>query len=267
MPKEEKALATTGEQAVAVHAPASRGFENVDLESVTMPIAKVLQPISKEVADEAYAGYGFRAGMIIHSLLLEKLPDTFVPIILKEDKICFVPKQDAQKNELKQRVRDRFGIELTDDDMKSAFVCRSADNATGSQFGNCTNCGLCEFDGVKAPLCNKNINVLALFEGMDLPVVIRFSSTSHKHGRAFKNLAFFAGGDLFGRKYKLVAEKKTDKGNTWYEIKTQPAGKLDPESDYFKTAEGMYNMFKGRMIEVVEDVETAPAETAATGEF
>lgn len=268
MSKEETAVVATGGGAVAQYEGASRGFENVKLESVTMPTAKVLQPISKEVADEAYSDYNFKAGNIIHSLLLEKLSDTFVPLIMNDNKICFVPKKDTDKDELKRRVLEKFGVTLTDEDFKGAFVCRSDDNINGTRFGACASCGMCEFDGAKAPLCNKNVNVLALFDDQPLPVVIRFSSTSHKHGKAFKNLAFFAGGDLFSRKYKLITEKKTDKGNTWYEVKAQPAGKLAKDDEKYQIAESMYNQFKNVMILTEDESEHAgAAESAATGEF
>lgn len=69
----EVAVIPQTETAVSTEVKANRGFENVSVEAVTMPIAKILQPISKEVADEAYTDYNFKAGNIIHSLLLEKL--------------------------------------------------------------------------------------------------------------------------------------------------------------------------------------------------
>jgi len=238
----------------------NRGFENVAVETVTMPIAKLLQPISKELTDEGFADYNFKAGNIIHSILLEKLPETFIPLIMNDNKICFVPKQDAGKAALKAK-----RPELTDDDFKGSFVCRSEDNITGTRFGSCQACGLAEFDGNEAPFCTKNINVLSVFEGEDLPVVIRFANTSHKHGRAFKNLAYFSRGDLFTRKYKLLPLKKTDKGNTWFELTVKPAGKTSDAE--FAMAEDMYSMFKNMMIEVNDPDEHVSAEPVVVAEF
>jgi hypothetical protein len=228
------------------------GFERMDIDTVTMPTARLLQPISKEVADESYADYNFKAGNIIHSLLLEKLSDTFVPLLIWDDKICFVPKQEAEKAELKAKILERFGMSLTEDDMKSSFVCRAADNRSGDRLGDCANCKLCDFDGSDAPYCTKNINVLALFDGQELPVVIRFSATSHKHGRNFKNLAYYAGGNLYDRLYKLTSTKKTDKGNTWYELTVKPAGKVGDEELKVK-AKALHDQFLKMSIEVAEE--------------
>jgi hypothetical protein len=249
--------------AVAPSTKVARGFEKMDVESVSMPTAKLMQPTSPEITQEEFSDYGFKGGQIVHSLLLERLPDTFIPLLIYEDRICFVPKQDAAKQSLKAKVKQLYGVELTDDDMKGMFVCRSDDNATGSKFGNCEDCTLCKFTDTEKPFCSRNVNVLALFEGQELPVVIRFTGTSNKHGRKFKNLAFFAGGDLFARKYKLLTAKKSQNGNTWYEMSVQPAGKA-AEGD-FKVAEAMYKRFFNVAISVNEPFEDAAPSTE--GEF
>lgn len=237
--------------AVATTSGIRRGFEHVDKSSMTLPTAKLLQPTSPEVTDESFTDYGFKAGNVVHSLLLDKMPETFIPLIIYDGKTCFVPKNDAVKIALKAKVKEKFNVVLTDDDLKGLFICRSKDNKTGDRFGSCEACGLCKFDGNEKPFCNNNIEVLSIFEGQELPVIVRFTSTSHKHGRTFKNLTYYAPGDLFSRRYKIAPIKKTDNGNTWYELTVKPAGKV--EGDTFAFAEMLYNQFIGMDVEAQAD--------------
>lgn len=230
-----------GGTAIANVAVDRRGLEDVDLGSVVVPIAKLLQSTSPEVADESFADYNFKAGNLIHSLLLEKLPDNFIPLKIYDDKILFIPKNDQDKEQLKRKVKEKLGIELAPDDMNSMILCRSKDNKCGDRFGSCAACRLSEFDGTEKPFCSANINILALPEGMDMPLVVRFSNTSHKHGRQLKSVIFYAGGPIFKKKYKLVSTKKTDKGNSWYELSARPAGNVSDEE--FAKSEAIYNQF------------------------
>lgn len=229
-----------------------RGFEDLDMDNIKIPTAKLLQAMSPELTDDTYADYNFKAGNIIHSLLMEKLDEEFVPLKIQEDKICFVPKNDSEKQKLKYRVKQNHGVDLTDEDMNSMFLCRSQDNKTGDRFGDCAKCGLCNFNGNEKPFCNKNINVLAQFKEQEMPVVIRFSNTSHKHGQQLKSVAYAAGTALFKRKYKLLSTKKTDKGNTWYEMSARPFGKT--EGEQLAKAEALYNRFSKLNYSVEEEV-------------
>jgi hypothetical protein len=109
--------------------------------------------------------------------------------------------------------------------------------------------------------------VLALFEGNDLPVVIRFSSTSHKHGRMFKELAYYAGGNLYDRIYKLGVVKKTGDGNTWYEATVKPAGKVS-DPDIKAQVKALHDTFLKMQIEVADDGGVADAGAQmGEGEF
>ena len=101
----------------------ARGMENVNVEAITFPVAKLLQSMSVEVQDK---DYDFKAGEVIHSLFMERLGEDFVPVSVQESNAMFVPKNDAEKRLLKSKVTDRFGVVLSDDDMKNLFVCRAA---------------------------------------------------------------------------------------------------------------------------------------------
>ena len=258
-------LATLETQAVSTEVATStmdfRGFEELDMETLTMPTAKLLQQMSPELTDESFADYNFKSGMIIHSLLLEQLQEEFIPLKMHEDKVCFIPRQDADKQNLKVRVAEIHGIDLDEEAMKSLFLCRAKDGKTGDRFGACSSCKLCEFNGNQKPFCNKNVNVLSLFKGQEMPVVIRFCNTSYKHGQQFKAVAFAAGTALFKRVYKLLSTKKTDKGNTWYEMSARPFGKV-VDSELPK-AEALYNRFASMNYDVAEEVPQGAAPTVA----
>lgn len=258
MTKKEETAVEVRETGAVTTVGTPRGMENVDVTTITMPVAKLLQPTSPEVQDE---DYDFKAGQIIHSLFMEQLPDTFVPVLVSDTNTLFVPKNDAQKLVLKNKVRDKFGVELTDDDMNGMFICRAQDGRHGDRFGKCADCQLNKFNGNEKPLCTANINFLSIFEGQDSPAVVRFANTSYKHGKKLKDLIFLSRQDTFARKYKLIPTKITKDGNTFYEATVKPAGKPTPEE--YAEAELMYNSFQGVNFDVQEDA----GSTAPEGEF
>ena len=203
-----------------------RGFEKVDLQSVTMPRAKVMQGLSPELQDE---DYNFKMGDIIHGLLMEKLPEKFIPITIWDSRTMFVPRNPADKKQF----FETLGI----DEIDTMFVCRSLDGRVpeNSPFG-CTSCSECKYskfgwDGNPStpPLCTATINVLALFEGYEMPVVIQFANTNYKYGRRFRDMALFSGGDLFSRKYKIKSKKEQNDMGTFFTTPVKPAGKPTEE--------------------------------------
>lgn len=235
-------------QSTDLAAPVSgRGFENVSADQITMPRGKLLQSNSPEVADR---DYNFRAGDIIHALLMEKLPEKFIPLTIWESNIMFVPRVDERKAAMKAM------LNLSDEDMEQMIICRAADGRTGDRYGNCASCGKHKFVGAEKPLCNATINVLCVpLDGEDLgmPYVLQFSNTSYKHGKKFRDAAFYSsfGGDLFGRVYKVESVEASSGGNKWYEQKVKPAGNV-PEN-LKSQVEAMYTRFAGSAIVVDEE--------------
>jgi len=231
------------------------GLEGVDIGNISIPTAKLLQTTSTELQDP---DTDLKAGQLIHSMFLEKISDTFVPVKLHEDNVLFVPKNDADKQRLKQVIKDKFGVELTDDDMSSMFICRAKDGKIGDRFGACASCQLNKFHGNDKPLCTANINVLAMFEGQDMPLVLRFSNTSFKHGKKLKDMLFMlamSGKKIFSRKFKVVPTRKQENGNSWFEAVIKPAGNATEEE--FEQAQELYNMFKGYVADVeIDEVES-----------
>lgn len=244
----ETAVAAVGVNAVAQPAGVGRGFENVNTSDITMPRAKLLQSNSPEVSDRDYE---FRAGDIIHSLLMEKVPEKFIALNIFNSNIFFVPREDAARASVKMQ------LNLSDEDMAGAIICRAADGITGDRYGHCSSCGKCKFVGNEKPLCMQTINVLAVPVDEDgnlqMPVVLQFSSTSYKHGKKFRDTAFYSslGGDLFDRVYKLEATESQANGNRWFEMKVKPAG-LVPE-ELKSSVLALYNSFAGKNIVVDAD--------------
>jgi hypothetical protein len=246
----ETAVVTTqSTDVISATAKVGRGFENVDFEEITMPRAKLLQSNSPEVADR---DYNFRAGDVVHTLLMEKVPAKFIPISIWTSNVLFVPRSEEKKPAFKAL------LELSDEDMNGMIICKAADGKTGEKYGSCEMCGKHKFKGNEKPICTETINVLAVpltEEGMlGLPYVLQFSNTSFKHGKKFRDAAFYSsfGGDLFSKVYKIEAIEAAGNGNRWFECKIKPAG-LVPEELKGKVEE-MYESFAGKLV-VVEDSE------------
>jgi hypothetical protein len=244
-----------------------KGFEHVDLTTVKLPTAKLLQALSPEVVEEEYEDLEFKAGDIVHSILLEVMEPKFIPIMIFEDNIMFSPRKTAEQTALVATVKKAFGEDMAaqvEEAMKEGnLVCRSKDGKKGDLIGaKCAECPLSKFQGNDKPWCTRNINVLALFEGQELPVIIRFSNTSYKHGQRFKNQAFYAGGNLFDRMYSV--KKKTNKNDdkTWFEMTVRPAGKPDPDSEMYQKAVKFHEMYLNVVLEAegVEEQDTPPAQ-------
>lgn len=234
------------------HRGASRGLENVDIGTITFPVAKLLQSMSAETQDR---DYDFKAGEVIHSLFMERLGDHFVPISIQDTNAMFVPKNDAEKRVVKDKIRTKFNQELSEDDMKNLFICRASDGRNGDRFGKCSECQLNKFDGADKPVCTASINVMALMEGTDTPVIIRFANTSYKHGKKLKDLLFLRRRDTFANKFKLTPMLKMADGNSYYEATVKPAGQPTPEE--YAEAEAMYNAYLSAQVDY--DVSVANA--------
>ena len=240
-----------------------RGFEKVDMESVSMPRIKVMQGLSPELQDE---DYNFKMGDIVHGLLMEKMPEKFIPLSIWSSRTLFVPR----RNEDKKKFFETVGLEETE----SMFVCRSLDGKNLDErfnpFGykTCAECMFKDFewDGNSdtPPLCTHTINVLALFEDFEMPAVIQFANTNFKYGKKFRELAMFSGGDLFSKMYKLTSKKEQNDQGVFYVTPVKPAGKVE-DADLFKKAEDLYSQFSGVSIEV-EDAENVEEE-ATSHEF
>lgn len=234
---EETAIVTAEPNQVAEYSGASRGLENADMGNLSLPRIIVMQPTSPALTEE---GSTLRMGDLVNTLTLEKLPSSrFIPLLVWDSNILFTPR--AERPEDTARL---IALGFTDDDFQQGnILCNAKDGKHGDRRGDCHRCGLNAFHGNVKPICNATVNVLAQFDGVDLPVIIQFSVTSKKHGDKFKQMLLFAGGDIFRKAYKLTAMRKTAAGNkVWYEIVATPAGNVTEEE--FISSEAMHTAMK-----------------------
>lgn len=252
---EETAVVEVKQQAVVAqpHMPSVAGFEGVDMERISMPRVKVMQGLSPELADE---DYNFRQGDIIHALLMEKVPEKFIPVKFWDSRILFVPRNDEKQAILFERVRELFGADVSD---VGIIICRADDSKTGNRFGNCKECPLGQWHEDEPPLCTQTMNALALFEGQDMPVVVPFANTSYKYGRKFVEMALFSGGASYTRKYKLVSKREQNEKGVFFTMQAKPAGL--PTDEEKALAMAMYQQFSGRVIETELDDQSEEQQT------
>lgn len=197
-------------QIVAMFDKNRKGFEEpIQPGELTIPRAKMLQGLSEEVKSDPRKFY---AGMIINSITKETITETFVPIrrmpnswvrfnARKEDDPNFVP-----------------GIE------KGEVVWKSSDPKDPrvieeTKFGS----------KGEAPPATAYLNFLCYFEGFSIPCLLSFGRTSYQSGKDFLTMAFGFGGDMFSRKYRLVAKQVTKNANSFYVLEVTPAGKCSED--------------------------------------
>lgn len=239
---------------VAVNKPV-RGLEGANMEGISFPRTKIMQPTSPELADSET----LRLGDVINTLTLEKLPKTFIPLMVWDSNILFTPRDEKPEDKVRL-----IAVGITEDDMQaSAILCNAREGRCGDRFGDCAKCGLNKFDNLHntKPVCMATVNVMALFDGVTLPIIIQFAATSLKHGNKFKQMLLFSGGDVFSRRYSMASVKKSQTGKTWYELTVAPAGKCT-DDEYIK-AEQMYRAAEAQKEEAQRQAQEQTYENAA----
>lgn len=234
----------------------ARGLEEVDMKDLMLPMAILVQKASPLLDDPDFE---HRAGSLVHSLLFEALTDVkFTPLLIQKSNRFDLPIDDAKAAPIKLQ------LGLTDESMHNAqkgCVCFAPDGKVGSIYGDCARCGKAEWNGDTAPLCTKRMTVMALFDGYDFPVAIRFHKTSYKHGKKFLSMLAVSGKDIFTRKYKASIKQASDGKNTWYELEIKPAGKV--EEDELQTRIDWYEMLMRANV-IVEEHEEGASDVTST---
>ena len=205
-------------------------------EDFIIPRAKLLQALSPEVVEHPDK---FKPGMIINSLTLEVLPETFIPVFKFTNWIRFNP-----RNAKDQNYDPAYG--------PGDIIWRSKDPLdprviAESKFGE---------DGSN-PLATKFLNFFAMFPGVDMPVIISFSKTSFKAGKRLLTLAQFATKDgqaidLFGRKYRLGVKQEVNDAKQMYFVLTVDPGDFVPAEELDGLA-ALWERFHAKPIQVHEE--------------
>lgn len=259
--KAEVAVQENHALATPAASPFGAGLEAFTASDIQIPVAMLLQKQSKVFDDPTFP---LRAGQVAHMALLEDLSAlAFVPIKAYWDNRFDLPmvkdRADAMVAELGIVKEMMFSPD-------KGCVCYAPDGKEGNYFGLCSSCGKAEWDNTanKAPVCSKRLCVIALFEGYDFPVLIRFGKTSLKHGKKFLSTMMVGGGDIFSRKYKLAIVPASDGANSWFEMKVNPAGKVEDQSEALR----WYNIVRTANVVTEEHEETVGADKApASSEY
>jgi hypothetical protein len=245
--EENKDLVTTGTTAVSTEVnQGRRGFEDVDMSEVTIPVVKLMQQMSPELEDPDVTA---RAGELVHTLFMEKVPFEFIPLKLWKSQVMFAPRDNAKRLELMAKL----GLS---DDGTTKIICKASNAKTvdTSLIGrtSCMDCPYSKWEGDTPPACTSSQNVLAIFGDSETPAVYRFANTNKKYGDKFRDMTVYTPGDIFAKRYKLVPRTdKNDKGTFWISP-VKPAGKV--EGAEFDKALDMYNTFSKLTIKY-EDVD------------
>lgn len=226
-------------QITAMFDKGRKGFEEpIQPGELTIPRAKMLQGLSEEVKNDPRKFY---AGLMINSITKETLTESFVPIkrmpnswvrfnARKTDDVNFVPGFEAG------------GVVWKSNDPKDPRVIEE------TKFG----------PKGEAPPATAYLNFLCYFEGFPIPCLLSFGRTSYQGGKDFLTMAFGFGGDMFSRKYKLVAKQVTKNANSFYVLEVTPAGKCS--EDELVIGQTLYDAFAGVDLKVHDEEEEHPVE-------
>lgn len=210
MPK-KKAVAK--KQTTAVAKPTtSRGFEDEDASELLLPRIELLQSMSPAVQN----GLG-KAGQLVNQISKTPLStDVFSPIAMHRKFIKWIPRSEGG------------GIEYQTTDPKDSRVIE--DTKWGPH-------------GEK-PTCTKYLNFLVKLEGETMPIILSFAMTSFQAGRKLYTMCKMAGGDIWARKYRLLALSKTNQMGTFFVFDVTDGGNTKDEDK--DICESLYNSFSTR---------------------
>lgn len=219
-----------------------KGFEEkINPGEITIPRAKMLQGLSEEVQQD---GRKFCAGMIINSITKEEMV-----------KPMFIPIKRLPNSWVRYNARDDKDPNFVPGIEKGAVVWRSNDPQDPrvieeTKFG----------DKGEAPKATAYLNFLCYFQGFTIPCVLSFGRTSYTAGKNFLTMAFGYGGDMFSRRYRLIAKQETNAKGTFYQLEATPDMNPDTKNnlctaDELAIGEVMYKAFANVAVKVDEEKE------------
>lgn len=231
MKKKKETAVTKPKTAVQTFNATGRGLEEgVNREELIIPRAALLQSLSPQITEARSTpdGKDLKVGMIVNSITDEILPEIFIPVFKFTEWVRFNPRDSKDPN-------------FNKDFEPGAVIWKTTDPldplTKEAEFGE---------NGEK-PLATKFMNFFSFFPGHAMPVVVSFSRTSYAAGKKLLSLIIYSGGDVFGRKYKLVSKKVTDEF-TYHVFDVSSAGQATPEE--FKQAESLWETFRLKKLEV-----------------
>jgi len=237
---DDKKIVKTEPQSLVAPGGGGRGFEDMEIEDLIIPYAKLTQPLSPEVQEEDSS---IKAGAILNSLTSYsyKKPLKFIPLMFRKRRIKWFPRETGG------------GMECASIDAKRPDV--------GSLLA--PKCSVCEWAQWSRSENEENVppdcNLFYVFPSivLGLPdqdnklIAISFGRTNFQTGKRLVNIARMGGGDIFTRPYQLTTKKETNDKGTYWVFGVDIAGKLTKAE--FKEAEGYFNMLNSMRFKIDEE--------------
>ena len=221
--KEEENTELTNPKPAPLAAPggamgADAGFLDDDRDVLKVPIAKLLQALSPEVdsGDEAA-----KAGVLWDPVFSAPLTKNFVPLVWSREWIDWIPKDEG----------GGIAARYTGDDLKADPDLKRRASWTGSGKDR------------TPPELHEHLNVLVLFEGRDLPIVLSWSTTGLQAGKDLYTLCKHRGAPVYRTVFKIETVKKTNDKGSWYVLTPKPVG--DPSEEEYARAQGVFDTIRG----------------------
>jgi hypothetical protein len=228
--KNEMALETSQPQAMVVHTK-PQGFENIDIADLIIPRLRVLQGLSKAVAD----GIG-RMGQFQNSLTEEVLGESVEVVLLGMHNAAVYFKTGE------------------------GMVCKSTNGVTSIRGDDCANCPFGEYHGKfkedgTPPGCASVKEFPALIRSNLLeapfPILISFMKTSYPVGKRLASMAFFTGKDIFAKSYVLGTEKKQNNKGTFANPTVKVGSSLNEEE--LQIAQKWFTIMRSATVKAHDD--------------
>jgi len=197
---------------------ADAGFLDDDRDVLKVPIAKLLQALSPEVdSDDDDA----KPGVLWDPVFSAPLTENFVPLVWSREWIDWIPKDEG----------GGIAARYTGDDLKADPDLKRRASWTGSGKDR------------KPPELHEHLNVLVLFEGRDLPIVLSWSTTGLQAGKDLYTLCKHRGAPVYRTVFKVDTVKKSNEKGSWYVLTPKPIG--DPSKEEYARAQEMFNSIRG----------------------
>lgn len=218
-------------QAPAVYQGPTGLAGNITSQDLRLPRIALLQSKSPQVENDEKGIY--KAGMFIDTLTQDVLasPIKFTPAFIFKNVIKWKPRSEGG------------GMIYKTMDFNDPQILKDL-----------------QWDGQTKPVADQYINVVAIVNGMDVPLIVSFCKTSLKAGQDLLTLVQLSG-CAWKYHYFLESEKKAGTQGTYYVMRVKRGAVNTPE--FAEPAASLYEQVKGMAIDT--DYEGATHETAPVG--
>jgi hypothetical protein len=206
---------------------------NITTQDLRLPRIALLQSKSPQVENDESGTY--KAGMFIDTLTQDplKTPVKFTPAFIFKNVIKWKPRSEG-----------------------GGMIYKTMD------FNDPKVLADLQWDGDKKPTADQYINVVAVVEGIDIPLILSFCKTSLKAGQDLLTLVQLSG-CAWKHHYFLESQKVAGANGTYYVMKIK-RGKPNTAEESAPVA-ALYEQVKDMASQIDTDYEGSTHETAPVG--